>query len=352
MCLHLPIMALLIIAALSARAPLRVEGADTAPLQGPTNPTHTEHADPMAPFARMIPGEWRMTAEGGTSMYDTWRWGPGRHSVRVMTDGFGADGAPWREVQVYYWHPGRKEIRLLGLSPFARGVSEGTIKFQADTAVAAFDIHQTRGRRELALHWSFDGPDTYRETLLEKNDADVLIPLVEWRHIRSDPPADALPPAGDEMRLAERLKALAPLLAHQWVATGDRTSGQASPIRSTFQWVPYADAIYARTWTPAADGVSKHLLDTYLYHHTGANSLRALALSDRGGVYEGDLTVLDGGNLQLDLTGSEADKTVHLVVRLDFDADGSMRQRVWSGSAAEGTPVLDLRHRKADPEND
>ena len=77
-------------------------------------------ADPMASFARMVGGEWRMTAQSGTSMFDTWHWGPGKHSLRVMTDGSGADGKPWRELQAVYWHPGRKQVRLLGLSPFAR----------------------------------------------------------------------------------------------------------------------------------------------------------------------------------------------------------------------------------------
>ncbi len=339
----LPLAALLFIAALPA----------PASAQQPTIPTRTEHADPMAPFARMMPGEWRMTVQSGASMYDTWHWGPGRHSVRVMTDGSGADGNPWREVQVYYWHPLRNEVRLLGLSPYARGVAEGTIRFEGDTAEAVIDMHQTRDRRELALRWSFEGPDRYHEKLLEKTGPEGFGLLAEWDHNRSDPPVRAhAAPAGAEPELAQRLNAFAPLLNHTWQTETDKPTGGATSIRTAFQSIPYADAIYARSWIPVDNGASGHLFDIYLYHHTGAGVLRCLALSDRGAVYEGDVAVLDGGALRFDLTGAKGDRTVPLLVRLDFDADGSVRQRVWAGSAAEGTPVLDLRHRKADPEND
>ena len=67
-------------------------------------------------------------------------------------------------------------------------------------------------------------------------------------------------------------------------STSDRpSSGSRSPTGST---------CYS---APSKDGEPTHLLDAYFYHHTGADALRCLALSNRGGVYEGDLTVLDGG---------------------------------------------------------
>ena len=71
-------------------------------------PAAAEGADPMANFARLVGGQWRQRAATGQSMEHTWYWGPGRHSIRRVTDGFGANGKPWRELQVFHWHPARR----------------------------------------------------------------------------------------------------------------------------------------------------------------------------------------------------------------------------------------------------
>jgi ligand-binding sensor domain-containing protein len=71
----------------------------------------------MASFSRLMSGQWRRTFPGGTSMVETWHWGPGRHSARVMTEGSSAAGEPWREVRAFYWQPGRKEICVWGGEP-------------------------------------------------------------------------------------------------------------------------------------------------------------------------------------------------------------------------------------------
>ncbi len=92
-----------------------------------------------------------------------------------------------------------------------------------------------------------------------------------------------------------------------------------------------------------------HLLDAYIYHHTGTNKLRCLALSNRGAVYEGDVTVLEGGALQLDLKGYEGDRIVRHVVRLDFEPDGTVRLCVWSLKDADRTLLVDVHHRKLHP---
>src|SRR5262249_41160413 len=125
-------------------------GNDDANLAQESAPSpRAKVANPMASFARMVSGEWRTTALARTSLFDTWHWGPGQHSMRVMTDGSGAAGEPWREIRVFYWHPGRKQVCLLGVSPFARGVSEGTIKFDGETADGVFDLYQTGAPQRL-----------------------------------------------------------------------------------------------------------------------------------------------------------------------------------------------------------
>jgi hypothetical protein len=302
---------------------------------GQDGPAPAKATDPMEGFARLVDGEWRQTARSGRNMFHAWHWGPGRHSIRRMTDGSGAGGDPWREVQVYYWHPGRKQVRMLGVSPFDRGVSEGEIKFDGEKAEGVFDLHQTRGLRKMGRRWAFDGHDKYRDTLMESSGRDGLQPLVEFDLIRTKPPARPRPRAVDGAVLSKHLKPLEPLLGHTWEATGDA-------FRTVFEWVPLADAIYARV--VGMDG--EHLLDAYVYHHTGANALRCLALSHRGGVYEGDLTVLDGGALQLEPKGYEGERVVRHVVRFDFEKDGTLRHRVWSARGADRTLLLDVHHKK------
>ena len=151
---------------------------------------------------------------------------------------------------------------------------------------------------------------------------------------------------------SERLKVLEPFLGHTWDARGDWATGDAFHIQSTFEWVPYADGIYARTFAQTKGGEPTHLLDAYFYHHTGTKALRCLALSNRGGVYEGDLTVLDGGALQLDLKGYEGDRVVPHVVRFDFEQDKTLRHRVWSLQGTERTLTLDVHHKKLEPKRD
>ena len=69
---------------------------------------------------------------------------------------------------------------LLSLSPFARGVAAGTVRFEGDVADAVFDLYQTGGHREMGQRWTFDGPDRYRSTLWETG----LPPLGEWEYVR------------------------------------------------------------------------------------------------------------------------------------------------------------------------
>jgi hypothetical protein len=311
-------------------------------------PAPAEAADHMAPFARMTPGEWKMTVESGTTSFRTWHWGPGRHSMRVMTDSDDAAGNPWRDLEVFYWHPGRREVRAFGVSPFARGITEGTMAFQGESAQLDFDLYQTGDRRKLRLLWAFDGPDKYHATLLEANppESSRYAPLMEWDLFGTQPPSPPRPFAVDgATEPSESLMPLKPLLG-AWEAEVDPADAGALHTRSTFEWIPLVDAIYARVLAPRDDGGPVHLLDAYLYHHTGAGVLRCLALSSRGGVHEGDLTALDGGALQIELQGYEGDQTVSRVVRLEFMEDGTVRSRVWLLEGAERTLVLDVRHKK------
>lgn len=326
------------------------DGQDKIPDVKPEETASAMAGNPMTEFARMVGGEWKMTLQAGTSLYDNWHWGPGKHSLRVMTDGLAADGNPWRALEVVYWHPGRREVRLLNMHPdvpgVGRGVGEGTFKFEGKTAEAVFDLYQTRGRRDIARRWTFDGPDKFHAILLEATGPAGYKPLAEWDYARSETPTPPRPPTVEGAKPSERLKPLESLIGHTWEAKGTGVAGDAFHVQSTIDWIPLADAIYARVVVPNNDGEPSHLLDAFVYEHTGTGSLRCLALSDRGGVYEGDLTVLDGGALQLDLKCYEGDQVSPRILRFDFEKGGALRHRLWSAKDTDSSPMIDIHHEK------
>lgn len=313
--------------------------------EGEGKPAHesasAEVADPMIGLGRLIGGEWAMPAASGTSMYSTSHWGPGRHSVRTMTHGFAADGSPWRELGVAYWHPGRNEVRTLGLNPFANSVSEGVITARGNGWETIADLHQTGAHRTVISRVRFEGPDRLRSELLERTAPDTIVPLTSWDLTRSTTLTAVSPlPASDAFTIPQPLQPLKPLLGRTWQTTGFQT---------TIEWVPLAAGIYARVTRPGQRGEPEHLLDAYLYHHTGSNAVRCVALSGGGGVYEGELAVLDDGSLRLDLQGYEGGHTLQRTVRIELEGDGALRQRVWSAPSTEGTPLLDLHHTELAP---
>lgn len=342
---HHTLIALSLIAVLSACTARQNKRPDARPVREPAS---AEVSNPMASFARMVPGEWWVTLASGASQFDTWHWGPGKHSMRQMDHGSDGVGSVWS--QVVYWHPGRKQVCLLGVGAFASGVFEGTIKFEGETATGVFDMYQTSGRRKLGLRWVFDGPDKYHDTLLEATGPEGLKPMNEWDRVRSKTRTSMRPPTVDRApRPSTRLKALESLLGHTWEAKGELGTGDAFHIQSTCEGVPGVDAAYARTVALTDDGEPLHLLDVYFYHHTGTGALHCLALSSWGGVYEGDVTVLEGGALQLDLRAYEGDRVVPHVVRFDFEPDGILRHRVWSLEGTERTLMLDVHHKQLEP---
>jgi hypothetical protein len=245
--LHHTLIALSLIAAPSA-CTARQDKSPDAELAQDRAPAKA--ADPMANFARMMSGEWRRTFQSGP-MFHTWHWGPGQRSIREMTDGSDAAGNPWRALRVAYWHPGRKQVCLFGMDPFARGVWEGTIKFEGETASGVFDLYQTGDRRKIGLRWAFEGPDKFRETLLEARGTAGFQPLVEWNYVRSKTPTARPSAAEAALKPSERLKVLEAVLGRTWEAKGHWAAGNAFHILTTFDRIPLIDAIYARVVAPS-----------------------------------------------------------------------------------------------------
>ena len=350
---HRRLVSLTLFAALSACTAAQHESPNPGPVGEPTPTIPAEVTDPMASSARMVGGEWRLTFLSGTSMYTTCHWGPGKHSLRSMTHGFEASGDPWRDLGVAYWHPGRKQLRILGWSPWKKGVSEGEVTVDGEASVAVIDQFETGAHRKLISRSVFDGPDKYHSALFEVVGAGDPSPLAEWDIVRYSTLTPIRPLTAQEAgKPSEHLKPLESLLGHSWVTTGEAKGERAAGanFQCTFEWIPLADAIYVCVLAHGKEREPEHLLDAYVFHHTGTGALRCLALSNRGGVYEGDVIALDGGALQFELQGYEGDQVVPHVVRFDFEKDGTLRDRVWYLRGAERTLMLDVYLKQHEPE--
>jgi len=343
---RLALLALYLLAAPSACTAQQNNEADATLAQDSKS---EEGGNPLTGFERMVGGEWKMTAQSGTSMYDTWHWGPGKHSLRVMTDGEGADGNPWRSLQVVYWHPGLKQVRTLGLSPYEAGVSEGTTTLDGDSGVAVVDMYQNPSHRKLSWRMVFDGPDKYHSTLLESVDGADYEILSAWDYFRMTPRPAAFPDTAAWARVVpDRLKAFAGFVGHTWETRGEGVIGDTIRAHSAVELIPLAGGVYARTSQSNNNGETSHLFDSYFYRHTGTGALRCLALSEDGSIYEGDVTVLDNGELRLNLTGYGREGVVPYDIRIEFKSDGTTHQRVWSLEADERMLILVVHHKKID----
>jgi hypothetical protein len=314
----------------------------------------------MSSFARLVGGEWRVTFASGATASHVWHWGPGQRSMRRMAYGMAdssqAASNPWAG-EVLYWHPGLRQVRLLSLHEdipgVGRGVAEGTIRFDGETSDAVITLDQPRGRRRLGQRQAFEGPDKYREILLEDGGAG-LAPLNTLDFVRvKERFAAPLPAAEPPVRaLPADWKPFEPLVGGTWKAEGATDGGSRFPIHSTFAWEPSLEVVIARASSLLAAGEAAPLLEAYIYRQVRDAGLRCLVLSQQGGVYEGDVTVVAGGALQLDLKAYEGDRVAVLEVRFDIQDRGRLRTRVWSVEGAVQKLTLDVEHTHLEPKRD
>jgi hypothetical protein len=257
-------------------------------------------------------------------------------------------------MKVFYWHPGRKEVRTLGVSPAFRGVSEGTFTFDGTKATGLVDMHQTTGHRVFGLRWTFEGPDAYHDELLDKVPEGFSLQN-EWRRYRVAAASEKELAAERTLVAASKrsdfLKPIERLLAQTWETKAAPEVAAQTPAdtlrkRTTFEYVPDADAIYGRVETLNAEGTPTHTMDLYLYHHTGAGVLRCLALANSndgdGVVYEGDITPGDDGrSLRFNLRVHRSSGLSTMEARVDFEARGGARVQAWSTDGKDRTLIFD-----------
>jgi hypothetical protein len=309
-----------------------------------------ESAERMAPFAGMIGSDWETTSTSGYTMFDRWSWGPGHNSVRVMTDGESAGGTPWRNVQIYYWHPQLKQICLRGFSCYAGGISEGSMTFDGTRADGRFDLFQDGGRhRTMGLRWEFDGADAYKDTLLESTNSAQMEVLASWTRLRVDPAAKS---GADDLSdpLPPNLAAFSPLLDHSWETFQSPRDDDTPRHRTTFEWVPLARVLHVSLESRTRAASTTLLVDAYLHEHAATRTVRCLALTADGGVYEGAVTKLTGTILMLRLSGTDGTSTREIEAEFELTKDETIHSQV--RSVVGGTRLLEfeahqVRHRSA-----
>jgi hypothetical protein len=303
----------------------------------------------LAPFGRMVGGEWRVRFSNDTAQFDRWEWGAGRRSVVSETYGSSGDGQPWRALAVYYWHPGGKEIRVLSAHPsvpmLGHGVATGTATISAEQMRAFMELRQSGSPdrpRRLEVRWDVRHPDAHRTTLLEKGES-AYEELVRWEYARSyamsplPQIAEAAATPRSSMAPIERL------LRHRWMTARDASNPASLQVEASLAWIPYLEAVRARVALAGAASPLGSQVDLYIVRAAGAESFRALVLTASGFVYEGVVTMPDGSTLAFDLTGHERDGIVRRRGDIRFREDGSLRMRAWSDDDAVDAPDIDVR---------
>jgi len=294
----------------------------------------TDATNPLAPFAKLMSGEWRLKMQSENLMFTRWHWGPGHHSVFSQTYGSDGGGNPWRSLEVFYYCPKRRQIRTLGLSPdipgLGRSVSEGHITFDGKTAYGDSEMHQPghpgRGVRTFKTRWVFDGDDTFRSRLQE-HDGKSLFTLGEWESRRSLTLSPMPAVVAKSIEPDGELSFFRSIVGTAWesIVTKDRSNRRK--FETTFTWIPYVNAIYICTFAVDGGNNVQHMMDGYVYYHVGKKQLRGLALMDNGTVFEGTVSVLKDKNLVVgDFLDSGGEKHQ---VQFDLSNDSKVQEQIW-----------------------
>lgn len=274
----------------------------------------------------MVGGEWRMKTKDGSQMIETWQWGPGKKSLKVVTHGFNAsdNNFPWRDIEIIYWHPMRKEIRMLGISPMWRGVREGVVTAKGGKLSGTIDLYQTVGTRRLGWSLEPQGANTFFEALASENPAGKMERFVDWTFERNKSITPMVyPKKGTKIEPSAEMMGVRDLVTERKHPDGGSVS---------FVYVPYADAIYFSSSTPAKDGRKAGSEHGLIYYHTGAKERRYFAISSSGEVSEGTVRYTRGFSWEIKMKRFSENKVRGLTKTLTFFRHGEFLDETFEGS--------------------
>jgi len=307
----------------------------------------------LEPYERFLGGVWRCVFSAGIEQYDTWSWGPGRHSLLRTTDGLAGDGTRWRTFQVVYFDPREGRVRSFAMSPHAGGVAHGELRFEGEVLEQRTEMRQRTGPRDLSLRHVFDGPDRYRATLSEHHANSASVEMAVWNYERiASAPAE--PPVGEGSEPSRaRLRSFEPYVGFTWRSSS--ASGDSSSLHTRLAWMPQVDALHARVFadapSAAKDGAAA-LLDAYVYEDPLDASVHVLAFASSGAVYEGSVEERAAGDFELVLEGGNGKRVESYSVQLAPDSSGTLRERVRRTNGPEPRLLADRWHAALAPARD
>jgi hypothetical protein len=125
--------------------------------------SHTPAQNPLAPFERLIGGQWHL----GTS-YQEFEWGVGRRSVRARSYFFVADEPKLVSEGIWFWHPEDKKIKgVFTAIDMPVEIFEYTTRFEETGLVSELITYSPDGTRsEYVEKWEFQDESHFVWTLL------------------------------------------------------------------------------------------------------------------------------------------------------------------------------------------
>jgi hypothetical protein len=119
---------------------------------GVTHARAQEPTNPLAPFERLIGGQWHL--EGS---YQEFEWGVGKHSVKSRSY-FVIDGTPRLVGEgFWFWHPGEKQIKgVFTASDMPVVLWDYTTRFEQDKMVNDLKTYDANDAESIYLEtWEF-----------------------------------------------------------------------------------------------------------------------------------------------------------------------------------------------------
>lgn len=289
----------------------------------------TKVSGPMAPIERLTMGEWRMKSVGGSQFFETWRYGPGGHSVRKFTHGVNLhdNNRPWRDVEVFYWHPEQKKIKLLGFSPYKASVSQGSIELKAGKLESRFETNQDGEIRKLGIEIAFQGKDKFQETLYESVNGQPYVVGNQWNHVWSKTVTPAPVLKSPETPKPSGAQAIL-------TAFAGKVWQNRSPVRNSgtymtdFEWIPYANVMNVRSTLKPVKGGTVGQYDLYFYQIPSAVGVQAFALFNDGSHGLGSAVAKGAGKIEVRLRMSSSDNADRSI-SYSIGSNGNLEEDVW-----------------------
>lgn len=303
-----------------------------------------DQRQPLHQFEKLVSESWIVTANTGTKMEHTWKWGPGKKSIERWTEGLDAQGNPWRELAIYYWHPKDMKINFLGISSFQAGITRGTIEFKGESATIDSTLVQEKwGRRQMQTRWTFKSADHYVETLFEKDASGNLVQLVDLNHHRSQPERQKIVtpprPSSDQ----SQFKGLDFLYGQPWSSSSE--DGKQLNLDWSLTWIPVANFLYGEVRENAKGNAQDHF-HFFIYRDHDSKTLRFLALCHNSDVFTGEVNVASSGSVQFDLERSSSSTTEKLVSTIEKISAENLKQTFGILDSAKATGSTTILHKR------